>query len=124
MYIYLHLQHVCGVCLHPQYGGWFAIRGAMIFKNITAPQLEKKTPIDILPDNEGRIQLLNLLNYHWQDWRFRDVVPVQDKYSDLQKLYFGTAPKDRWDILDKIKKETDITSDKTGLEDKGHSGVE
>ncbi len=88
--------------MHPKFGGWFALRAVLIFKDVQAPHLKKRTPVDILPDNEGRKRVLELFNYHWQDWGYRDVVPVVERYSEQQKLYFATLPKDRRYIFDKL----------------------
>ena len=117
------LQQICGVSLHPKYGGWFALRGVLIFSDIQVPDLEQKLPVDILPDNEGRIRLLELFNYHWQDWSYRDVVPVQEKYSEEQKLYFGTLPKDRMHILEKLIGSESPTDIPSSIQDVGHANL-
>ena len=80
------------VCLHPQYGGWFALRGVVIFERVTVPNLVRLTPPDILKTSEEISHLLELYNDHWRDWRFRDVIPVQEKYSGNQRTYFELPP--------------------------------
>ncbi|XP_039266627.2 cyanocobalamin reductase / alkylcobalamin dealkylase-like [Styela clava] len=94
-------KRIYGVCVHPKYGGWFAIRGAMIFPHIKS-EIPKCPPVDCVNTRELRIQLLNRFNGNWQDWTYRDVIPVIDKYSELQKKYFATIPKHRHELLKKI----------------------
>ena len=116
-------QKIYGICLHPKYSGWFALRGVFIFKDIHVPELERRLPVDILPDNEGRIRLLEQFNFHWQDWTYRDVAPAQEKYSEEQKLYFGTLPKERPQILHKlISSESHIEIPSSSIQDVGHVG--
>lgn len=93
-----------GVCMHPQYGGWMALRGVVIFSDVQCPQLEQRKPCDILKTQEEIQELLRRFNECWQDWSFRDIFTVKEKYSDLQKEYFGTKPADRKKILDRLRK--------------------
>jgi len=98
------------ICLHPKYGGWFAIRGILIFKTLEITDKDYKElltpqpPLEILKSEEDIATLLYLYNNHWADWRFRDVgLPKNtEKYSELQKEYFGTLPGKRQQILTKI----------------------
>ncbi|XP_035699207.1 cyanocobalamin reductase / alkylcobalamin dealkylase-like [Branchiostoma floridae] len=92
-------KNIYGVSVHPKYGGWFAIRAVLVFKNILVPEMEYKEPPDCVPTDELRIDLLNKYNFHWKDWSFRDVIPVEDKYSEEQKVYFDTPPADRKALL-------------------------
>lgn len=98
-------QNIYGVSIHPKYGGWFALRGVLIFKNVQCPDLQKKQAIDIVSTQELKQDLLERFNFHWQDWTFRDIIPVEKKYSELQKQYFATPPKDRRALIDKCKTE-------------------
>lgn len=41
-------KKIFGASLHPEYGGWFAFRGAIIFKNVHIPDLVKKEPAKLL----------------------------------------------------------------------------
>ena len=91
-----------GVSIHPVYGGWFAFRGVLIFRSIMCPGLTKHDPPDPVPDEAGRIELLRRFNECWQDWTFRDVVSSPEKYSEEQKLYFATLPKDRKKLVEKM----------------------
>ena len=91
-----------GVCLHPKYGGWFAMRGVFIFKNILAYDLISKIPQDVLNNDESRIiDLLNKFNTNWKDNSYRDVITVENKYSKKQIEYFTTEPSDRKKLIKK-----------------------
>lgn len=83
---------VYGVSVHPQYGGWFAFRGVLIFVDVQVPDLERVYPPDIVPLNEKRIELLEGFNFHWKNWSFRDVIPVSIRYSDEMKMYMEIPP--------------------------------
>lgn len=37
-------KKVFGVCLHPSYGGWFALRGVTIYTTIRCPNLPRQQP--------------------------------------------------------------------------------
>jgi methylmalonic aciduria homocystinuria type C protein len=85
-----------GVCLHPKYGGWFALRSVLIFKTLKYPSLPRIIPRDILGGDESLIiDVLKRFNYSWQDNTYRNVVPVIEMYSSLQQSYFQTKPNDR-----------------------------
>ncbi|KAM4640630.1 cyanocobalamin reductase / alkylcobalamin dealkylase [Discoglossus pictus] len=89
-----------GVCIHPRFGGWFAIRAVLVFTDVLAPTLERTLPLDCLPSREQRIQLLELFNFQWQDGKYRDVLPAEEKYSAEQTLYFATPPGERLQLLE------------------------
>ncbi|KAK3771049.1 hypothetical protein RRG08_002097 [Elysia crispata] len=93
---------IFGVCIHPRYGGWFALRGIIIFQSVQCPDLPRTEPIDCVPDNDRRVELLDLFNNHWRDARYRDIVKVDKKYSEDQQKYFGTLPKDRVPIIQNL----------------------
>ena len=97
-------EKIFGLCVHPKYGGWFAIRCVMIFHDVKDPSLQHNPPPDCVPSRDGRIKVLNLFNGNWKDWKYRDIIPVEEKYSELQKLYFETLPKNRLKVLgEKLK---------------------
>lgn len=95
---------IYGVSIHEKYSGWFGFRGVIIFKDVVVPTLEPKPPADVVCGDEKVIELLEKFNYHWKDWRFRDIIPAVMKYSDEQKLYFDTPPEDRKKLINKIVK--------------------
>ena len=95
-------EKIFGVSIHEKYGGWFGFRGIIIFKDVSVPTLQQKPPPDVVQGDEKIIELLELFNYHWKDWRYRDIVPAVLKYSDEQKLYFSTLPADRHELIKKI----------------------
>ncbi len=41
-------KSIYGVCLHPSYIGWFALRAVIIFQKVLVPDLVYKPPKDIL----------------------------------------------------------------------------
>lgn len=102
---------MCGVCIHPQYGGWFALRGVLIFKNIECPSLIQEKPIDVIATREKRIELLEKFNYCWQDWTYRDLTETVEKYSEDQKQYFATLPKDRKELMLSLKSKIKLQSE-------------
>jgi methylmalonic aciduria homocystinuria type C protein len=89
-----------GVCIHPKYGGWFAMRGVLIFKDLQTPDLVVNKPIDVLNSDELLIAtLLDSFNKNWKSGEYRDIIQVNDKYSSSQIEYFKTDPKDRKDLI-------------------------
>ncbi|KAM6921074.1 cyanocobalamin reductase / alkylcobalamin dealkylase isoform 2-T2 [Xenentodon cancila] len=89
-----------GVCVHPRFGGWFAIRALLVFEDETVgSELVQQDPIDCVPSREGRIQLLEAFNFHWEDWCYRDIVRPVQTYSQKQRDYFSTAPAQRFALL-------------------------
>ena len=92
------------VCHHPVWGGWFALRGVVIFPHL---QTELARPQHSPPLTESQaVQLLTLYNEDWRDWAWRDVgrdSGAQEKYSELQRKYFQTPPARRWEILGDFK---------------------
>ncbi|XP_049444178.1 cyanocobalamin reductase / alkylcobalamin dealkylase [Epinephelus fuscoguttatus] len=89
-----------GVCVHPRFGGWFAIRALLVFGDVTVgTETVQPAPPDCVPSREGRIQLLEAFNFHWQDWSYRDIVRPVQIYSQKQKDYFSTPPAQRFALL-------------------------
>lgn len=81
------------VCLHPKFGGWFALRGVFIFPSIQVKHLTMKIPPEILKKSDQVSELLNLYNHHWRDSRFRDCSDnVEETYSSEQQAYFALEP--------------------------------
>ena len=94
------------------------MRGVIIFKNFTCPDLPKRPAPNILKTDEQKIDLLKRFNYNWQDWNntgFRDIIPVEERYSEEQIKYFDTLPKDRFKLFG-IKRRDDLC----GLPLSGH----
>ena len=84
-----------GVCLHPRYGGWFAMRCAFIFKNLVLDdnQLAQNLAKDPLKGNvDSIVDLIKKFNYNWKDSSYRDVIKIEERYSEMQKEYFLTEP--------------------------------
>ncbi|KAG7263345.1 hypothetical protein CRUP_027927, partial [Coryphaenoides rupestris] len=104
-----------GVCIHPRFGGWFAIRALLVFEGIQVgcEQVQPRPP-DCVASREARIRLLEDFNFRWQDWSYRDAVSPVQRYSQRQKEYFSTRPALRpallaaWGVL---HQEEDLPSD-------------
>ena len=93
-----------GVCIHPKYGGWFALRSVLVFKTLKCSSLPRVLPVDVFNGDEALIiDVLQRFNYSWQDSTYRNVIPVIDTYSSLQQSYFQTKPIDRFVWLDNIR---------------------
>ena len=91
-----------GICLHPKFGGWFAMRCVFIFRSmiLNENELVRPTLKDPLGQNFARIvDLLKNFNYNWKDSVYRDAIQVAQKYSDIQVEYFTTEPKLRKTLL-------------------------
>ncbi|XP_032426962.1 cyanocobalamin reductase / alkylcobalamin dealkylase isoform X2 [Xiphophorus hellerii] len=55
-----------GVCIHPSFGGWFAIRALLVFEDVAVgPELVQPDPPDCVASREDRIKLLEAFNLHW-----------------------------------------------------------
>ncbi len=94
-----------GVCLHPKYGGWFALRSVLIFKTLEYPLLPRVLPTDVLNGDESFIiDVLQRFNYCWEDNTYRNVIPVIETYSSLQQSYFQTKPKERLVWLENLRR--------------------
>ncbi|XP_037005733.2 cyanocobalamin reductase / alkylcobalamin dealkylase isoform X2 [Artibeus jamaicensis] len=92
-------EHISGVCIHPRFGGWFAIRGVVLLPGVEVPDLPPTKPLDSVPTRADRIALLEGFNFHWRDWTYRDAVTPQERYSEEQKAYFSTPPAQRLALL-------------------------
>lgn len=94
-------RRLWGVSLHPQFGGWFAFRCVMLFPEVmTDKEWRQQPPPDVVPDLKDKLSLLISFNDDWRSAKYRDFIPVQQKYSLLQKQYFDTKPgKDRLQLL-------------------------
>lgn len=60
-------QKMFGVCIHPSFGGWFAIRALLVFEDVAVgAELVQPDPPDCVASREDRIKLLEAFNLHWQ----------------------------------------------------------
>jgi methylmalonic aciduria homocystinuria type C protein len=101
------MQKIAGVSIHPRYGGWFALRGVIIFKSILVPELQRLNPPDVVCGDERRIELLERFNFRWKDWSYRDIIETEGTYSEQQKEYFLTPPKQRGPLISQIRAESE-----------------
>lgn len=99
------MQKLLGVCIHPKFGGWFALRGVLIFRDVLAPELERRQPADVVSSDAQRTDLVRLFNFFWRDGRYRDVIEVQERYSPRQQQYFNTLPSQRWQLIEQWRQE-------------------
>ena len=102
---------IYGVSVHPKYGGWFAFRGVLIFKDcLVGEELQKERPLKCVSSEKRIVELLEKYNFHWKDWTFRDILdsPLKERYSPCQKEYFATLPKDRDELLNKWLQSTNL----------------
>eukprot|EP00092_Neocalanus_flemingeri_P019413 GFUD01021027.1.p1 GENE.GFUD01021027.1~~GFUD01021027.1.p1 ORF type:complete len:244 (+),score=75.15 GFUD01021027.1:40-771(+) len=92
------------VCHHPVWGGWFALRGVVIFTELRA-DMERVEPPSVLSDDQA-VDLIKLYNDCWQDWRWRDVgrekEGEKERYSEQQIKYFETLPAERFKMIDSL----------------------
>ncbi|KAM9761305.1 cyanocobalamin reductase / alkylcobalamin dealkylase [Menidia menidia] len=89
-----------GVCMHPKFGGWFAIRALLVFDDVmVGSELLQPDPADCVSSREDRIKLLEAFNFRWQDWSYRDIVRPVQTYSQKQRDYFSTPPAQRFALL-------------------------
>ena len=98
-------EKIFGVSVHPKFGGWFALRAVMIFRDVLASDLVQREPVDCVPSRELRIELLEKFNRSWRDWTYRDVTAtgVVERYSEQQREYFGTEPGLRAKLMDTLR---------------------
>ncbi|XP_026161021.1 cyanocobalamin reductase / alkylcobalamin dealkylase [Mastacembelus armatus] len=106
-----------GVCVHPKFGGWFAIRALLLFEDVVVgSEMVKPDPVDCVSTREDRIKLLEDFNFHWQDWSYRNIVPPVQTYSQKQRDYFSTSPAQRfallktWGFCPTVDEQSDLTS--------------
>lgn len=90
--------------LHPKYGGWFAFRAAFVFKTLTQGDLVKPPRLDILKSQSEIQDFLEKANLRWQDWSYRDLIEPVERYSEIQRRYFGMEKtEDRKKFLPSLK---------------------
>lgn len=106
-----------GVAIHPEFGGWFAIRGILILKNMRE-NWEPLPPLNLLKDESQIRCLLEQFTYNWKANIWRDILSPKGgvKYSDDFSEYLETDPDKRWDFimkkgyLDKMELSSDLQS--------------
>ena len=81
------------VCLHPKFGGWFALRGVIVLPHCSVPHLIQQKPPEILGSRNEIAELLNLYNHQWRDGSFRNCGAFSEEiYSQEQQDYFACTP--------------------------------
>lgn len=97
-------QRLLGVCLHPEFGGYFSARTVVL----TDTQIDEKNwrkiePARLLKKEEDIIDLLVEMNVNWAEGKWRDFGEPTVRYSHQAKRYFDAAPKDRPKIIEEIR---------------------
>jgi len=89
-------ENLFGVSVHPNYGGWFGFRGAIVFKGMNVPNLHRVEPRDVVPP-EKRLPLLTDYSANWKIYEWRDIIPVpmEWKYEKEQREYFLIFDRDQ-----------------------------
>jgi len=95
---------LCGVAVHPVYGGWFAIRGVIIMKNLELnedKQLPRPPPLNLIPDDNTVVNLLEQFAYNWEEEKWRNIYKGSggQEYSQDFKDFLVAKPGDRWEFL-------------------------
>ena len=66
--------------------------------------------MDILKTDEKKKEVLERFNGDWRDCTYRDVLPVTAKYSEDQRLYFLTPPKERKELVQSLIQKMKVVS--------------
>merc|ERR1719259_678815 len=89
------------VCLHPRWGGWFALRGVLL-PRVACPALPRPPARRILGSPEEVAALLAAYNSDWRRGAWRDACRPEQRYSQAQRDYFATPPGHRLARLTEI----------------------
>jgi len=92
-------KNLMGVCLHNKYGGWFAIRAVFIIPEIKISENVSAKLIFDYDSNATGARAVELFNTDWRSNAWRDVIPVEQRYSPRQTQFFTTPAKDRRQLL-------------------------
>ncbi|RNA42486.1 methylmalonic aciduria and homocystinuria type C -like protein [Brachionus plicatilis] len=68
-------KNLMGVCLHPRYGGWFAMRAVFVFRDVVLEdgEIDMKNVVDPLNGDMTKVlDVLQKFNFNWKDSRYRD----------------------------------------------------
>ena len=78
-------------------------------------------PPDILNAEQNIVELLNRFNGNFRDGTYRDIIPVEDRYSLDQWTYFSTPSNDRKQLIEDLKLKALNEKDKRGADDKSRT---
>ncbi|ODM94459.1 Methylmalonic aciduria and homocystinuria type C protein [Orchesella cincta] len=95
-------SNLSGVAIHPTYGGWYAIRGVVIFRDLPVyeQKLEQPQDLQIFNNPETIARVIELFAYNWQNNEWRNMHPGSGfKYSDDFQKYLDTEPAQRWNFV-------------------------
>ena len=73
----------------------------LFFSNsqIQHSSLVRRDSPDVLQTDDKKKEVLERFNGDWRDCTYRDVMPVAEKYSEDQRNYFLTPPKERKELI-------------------------
>lgn len=107
-------DHIWGVSIHPEYGGWFTFRLLIVLEGVTWPKGEKIAPLRFLSD-EARDIIIYEYNTNPDLARWRDFNNGESelkKYDATQYAYFHERSVDkRRRILELLKEQRGSTSE-------------
>jgi len=94
-----------GVAVHPVYGGWFAIRGVIIFTNLELNEDDKglirPESLNLISEEERIVTLLKEFAYNWEEDKWRTVFKGSGpEYSQDFKDFLSTVPGERWEFFE------------------------
>uniref|UniRef100_A0A0K0FFW6 Cyanocobalamin reductase (cyanide-eliminating) n=1 Tax=Strongyloides venezuelensis TaxID=75913 RepID=A0A0K0FFW6_STRVS len=100
-------KKLIGIAMHSKYGGNFAFRAVLVFRNLLVPDFVPSIPTKALEDKETIANLIMSFNDHWMTGEYRNIgenddFKYHDKYSELQLEYFSSPPPKRWEIIQKL----------------------
>jgi len=82
----------------------------ILFRDVLVPELEEKSPPDVVSDDRLRIELLEQFNFHWKDWTFRDIVPAEATYCQELRDYLTAPSGERQKVVAKIRENAVLTA--------------
>jgi len=105
-----------GVAIHPKYGGWFAIRGVIIFSNVQLSEetksVQRPEPVEIFNDPAQVARVIELFAYEWQTNEWRNFHPgLGLKYTDDFITYLNMEPTKRWEYVKRYCAKTEDEDD-------------
>uniref|UniRef100_A0A0N4ZRJ2 Cyanocobalamin reductase (cyanide-eliminating) n=1 Tax=Parastrongyloides trichosuri TaxID=131310 RepID=A0A0N4ZRJ2_PARTI len=100
-------KKLIGIAMHNKYGGNFAFRCVLLFRNVLVPNLPQIVPYKALDKQEKIANLILSFNDHWMNGEFRnlgedDNFKYEEKYCATQLNYFNSPLLKRWEIIQEM----------------------
>lgn len=86
---------IYGVSIHPLYGGYFSLDAVIILRDIHDLEMKEKAPPDVVKTPTKRAVLLTLYNSCYQNQEWREIIPVERKYTKEHMEYESTYGEER-----------------------------